>query len=141
MAKLIKMSDIAKKLNISTVTVSKALGDREGVSEVLREEIKRKAMEMGYVYNKNSSADQEQNAYATRNIGILVSERFMDANNSFYWSVYQMLIKYLVQYNYSGILEVISLESEKKENFLMLLYKIRWMELFFWDKQRVNILI
>ncbi|MHC1748694.1 MAG: LacI family DNA-binding transcriptional regulator [Cellulosilyticaceae bacterium] len=114
MAKLIKMSDIAKELNISTVTVSKALGDREGVSEVLREEIKRKAMEMGYVYNKNSSADQEHNAYATRNIGILVSERFMDANNSFYWSVYQMLIKYLVQYNYSGILEVISLESEKK---------------------------
>ena len=46
--KAVTMSDIAKAMNVSTVTVSKALGDRDGVSEELRERIKRKATEMGY---------------------------------------------------------------------------------------------
>ena len=34
--KSVTMSDIAKAMNVSTVTVSKALGGREGVSEALR---------------------------------------------------------------------------------------------------------
>ena len=40
MAKTVKMSDIAAKLNISTVTVSKALSDQKGVSEEMRNKIK-----------------------------------------------------------------------------------------------------
>ena len=35
--KSVTMSDIAKIMNVSTVTVSKALGDRDGVSVELRE--------------------------------------------------------------------------------------------------------
>ena len=46
--KAVTMSDIAKAMNVSTVTVSKALGDRDGVSAELRERIKQKATEMGY---------------------------------------------------------------------------------------------
>lgn len=38
--KSVTMSDIAKVMNVSTVTVSKALGDRDGVSVELRERIK-----------------------------------------------------------------------------------------------------
>ena len=41
--KNVTMSDIAAELNVSTVTVSKALGDKDGVSEELREKIKQKA--------------------------------------------------------------------------------------------------
>ena len=41
--KSVTMSDIAKAMDISTVTVSKALGDKDGVSEELREKIKQKA--------------------------------------------------------------------------------------------------
>ena len=46
--KSVTMSDIAKVMTVSTVTVSKALGDRDGVSVELRERIKQKATEMGY---------------------------------------------------------------------------------------------
>ena len=52
--KSVTMSDIAKAMDISTVTVSKALGDKDGVSEELREKIKQKANEMGYRFSYTS---------------------------------------------------------------------------------------
>lgn len=80
----VKMSDIAKAMNISTVTVSKALADKDGVSEKLRAEIKEKAKELGYVYNRLPLLMREGITY---NIGILISERFLGAY-SFYWEFY-----------------------------------------------------
>ena len=41
MAKAVKLADIAGQLGVSTVTVSKALAGQKGVSEELREKIKR----------------------------------------------------------------------------------------------------
>ena len=49
MVKAVKLADIAEKLNVSVVTVSKALSGQKGVSEELREKIKDLADEMGYV--------------------------------------------------------------------------------------------
>lgn len=49
MAKIVKMADIGERLNVSTVTVSKALSGQKGVSEELREKIIKLADEMGYV--------------------------------------------------------------------------------------------
>ena len=40
MAKSVKLADIAAILNVSTVTVSKALAGQKGVSEEMREKIK-----------------------------------------------------------------------------------------------------
>lgn len=48
MAKAVRLADIAKILNVSTVTVSKALSDQKGVSEEMRDKIKQLAEEMGY---------------------------------------------------------------------------------------------
>lgn len=50
MGKKVTMKDIARRLSISTVTVSKALGEKDGVSEQLRGEIKQLASQMGYSY-------------------------------------------------------------------------------------------
>lgn len=36
MTKSVKLADIAARLNVSTVTVSKALSDQKGVSEEMR---------------------------------------------------------------------------------------------------------
>ena len=50
MAKTVKLADIAKKIGVSTVTVSKALAGQKGVSEEMREKIKQitaKAMARG----------------------------------------------------------------------------------------------
>ena len=48
MSKEIKMKDIADKLGISIVAVSKALNGKAGVSERLRTRVRRTAEEMGY---------------------------------------------------------------------------------------------
>lgn len=37
MAKAVKLADIAERLSVSTVTVSKALSGQKGVSEEMRE--------------------------------------------------------------------------------------------------------
>ncbi|MDR0387581.1 MAG: helix-turn-helix domain-containing protein, partial [Treponema sp.] len=41
------MSDVAKAVAVSTVTVSKALSGKDGVSDALRKTIIRKAEELG----------------------------------------------------------------------------------------------
>ena len=46
--KAVRLSDIAEKLGVSTVTVSNALANQRGVSEELREKIKEMASEMVY---------------------------------------------------------------------------------------------
>ena len=52
MAKAVRMSDIAERLHVSIVTVSKALAGKDGVSEELRQEILQLAEEMGYKNKK-----------------------------------------------------------------------------------------
>ena len=47
MAKTVKMADIAAKLNVSTVTVSKALSNQKGVSDEVRDRIKKLALALG----------------------------------------------------------------------------------------------
>ena len=48
MAKAVRMADIAKRLGISTVSVSKGLAGKDGVSEAMRAKILAAAKEMGY---------------------------------------------------------------------------------------------
>ncbi|MFA9380880.1 MAG: LacI family DNA-binding transcriptional regulator [Acetanaerobacterium sp.] len=110
MKKNVTMGDIARRLSVSNVTVSKALGGKEGVSSELRERIHVLADEMGYRYN--STAKAMKNGY-TCNIGILVAERFLQVNNSFYWSLYQNVLTELLKLNYYGILEVLRDEDEQ----------------------------
>jgi LacI family transcriptional regulator len=109
MGKNITMKDIAMQLGVSTVTVSKALSNREGVSEAVRNIIKQKADEMGYRYNTMAKSMKEGMNY---NIGILVAEQFMH-ESAFYSKMYQRLMKDLLAHQYFGILEIISEEAEK----------------------------
>ena len=48
MGKAVRLSDIAKRTGVSTVTVSKALSGQKGVSERKRDEIRKLAADMGY---------------------------------------------------------------------------------------------
>ena len=84
MAKAVRMSDIAEQLQISTVTVSKALAGKDGVSEELRKKIQKLAVEMGYQFQKNK---QEQTPCYT--IGIITSYRYIEKGQSFYWAMYE----------------------------------------------------
>ncbi len=56
MAEKITLSTIAEDMGISTATVSLALRDSPLVAETTRENIKARALEMGYVYNRRAAA-------------------------------------------------------------------------------------
>ncbi|MBE6901829.1 MAG: LacI family transcriptional regulator [Ruminococcaceae bacterium] len=103
--KAVTMSDIAKVMNVSTVTVSKALGDRDGVSDDLRERIKQKATEMGYRMHTGGRGMHDGLSY---NIGIVVAHHFISDASSFYWGVYRDIVELLQSQNYYGMLEVIN---------------------------------
>lgn len=101
----VTMKDIAQVLNISTVTVSKALSDKDGVSLELKEKIKDTAKSMGYRYNSIAKGMKEGKSY---NIGIIIAERFVkDDSEAFYLKMYQNVIEELYKLNYYGIMEII----------------------------------
>jgi len=103
------MKDIANELNVSTVTVSKALANKDGVSDELREKIKKKAEDMGYRYNTLAKGMKEGLSY---NIGVIISEKYF-SDNAFYHKLYQCLVIEFAKMNYSCILEIVSLSSER----------------------------
>ena len=114
------MKDIAERLGVSSVTVSKALNDKEGVSEELREKVKKVAEEMGYRYNTMAKAMKEGLSY---NIGVVIPERFTGASQSFYLDVYQQISIALEKYGYYGILNILTTEDEEHLNLPKLYYE------------------
>lgn len=109
--KKVRLSDIAEKLNISTVTVSKALANKDGVGEDLRKQIKSLAEEMGYKVKKSGAGNE--NGKITGNIGILIPNRFFSKDVSFYWYVFNHLTTELLDRNYYSIMELLSSEDEQ----------------------------
>lgn len=109
MAKTVKMSDIAERLNISTVTVSKALSDQKGVSEEMRGKIKKLAMEMGY--QKPVSKPEER--IRSYNVGVIVPEDYIEKYQTFYWEMYQEINMAAVKNNSFVMLEVLNAADEK----------------------------
>lgn len=73
----VTMRDIGAALGVSTVTISKALGGKEGVSDAVREKIIETAKRMGYRYIPPKPDD------GGHVIGILIADRFISAP-SFY---------------------------------------------------------
>ena len=103
----VKMSDIARQLGVSVVTVSKALNGKEGVSKELREKIIQKTRELDYKLSAAARAIRTNN-----NVGILIGKKYLD-KNSFYWNMFQDIQVKLLENNFFGILEICSAESEK----------------------------
>ena len=108
--KKVRLSDIAAKLNISTVTVSKALADKEGVGDELRQQIKDIAQSMGY--KVKSTFNLSSGTTATGNIGILIPSRFFSPNVSYYWHIFNALSTELLSHNFFSIMELLSDEAE-----------------------------
>lgn len=107
MAKAVRMADIAEKLGVSIVTVSKALNGKDGVGNSLRNKIIATAEEMGY-----ESPQSKLTIDDTLSIGILNSYLYLQKGSSFYWSLYERLLKHLASSDNLGILEVISQSAQ-----------------------------
>jgi len=104
------MKDIAEKLDVSSVTVSKALNDKDGVSDELKQKIKDLANEMGYRMNTLAKSMKEGCSY---NIGVIIPECFTGGLQSFYLNFYQSVAQVLEEYDYYGILQILSKQDEK----------------------------
>lgn len=111
MAEVVKLADIAERMGVSTVTVSKALSDKKGVSEELREKIKKVADEMGYVKPVFLNKKKPDVGY---NIGVLVAEKYLSKYESFYWQMYQHVGKAATNKSCFSVLEFISDEAEQE---------------------------
>ncbi len=103
--KQITLVDIANVCGTSKVTVSKALAGKGGVSNELRKKIFETAEEMGYVPVKSSNSFVDS-------IGVLIPEKFINPNGSFYWALYNNLVQRLKLENISCIQENLTSEEE-----------------------------
>lgn len=107
MEKKVRMIDIAQKLNISVVSVSKALSGKEGVSQEVRKKIIDMAKEMGYLKNEPVKQEELSNGI----IGILVADRFF-SDNAFYSNMYRTILIKSNKAGFSAMLEIVSMEDE-----------------------------
>ena len=112
MAKGVTLADIAEKVGVSSVAVSKALSGKPGVSDEMRLKIKQVAERMGYI---PSSAVKSANM-ETGNIGVIIPEYYYGHFFSFYGKLYEAVVKTLYDYKYFGILELLSKEDELSGN-------------------------
>ena len=106
----VSMDTIAQTLGVSKVTVSKALNDKEGVSQELRLKIKEKAQELGYHFNYMARGLRSNQTY---NIGVLIAERYLGSEDNYYFDVYGNFVRKFNQYNNNAIMEIIDADKEK----------------------------
>lgn len=83
----VTMQTIADRLGITKVSVSKALNGQSGISDRLRGEIVRTALELGYS-RKNVQSRQKSGSLA-----FVVPKRFFLENENFYTTIYYYLNK------------------------------------------------
>ena len=84
------MADIAAKLGVSIVSVSKALAGKEGVGEEMRARILATAKEMGYQSPAAKAAKTQEGE--DKIIGIVVADHFFN-ENTFYSNLYRALLR------------------------------------------------
>ena len=113
MVKAVKLADIAEKVGVSVVTVSKALSGQKGVSEEMRTKIKELADEMGYTPIHVAQTGRTR----SYTIGVITFETYFARFASFYWKMYQEFATRAVKKNCFSMLEVISNYDE--ENLIL----------------------
>lgn len=111
----IRQSDIARELNISRVTVTKALKNHPDISQAMKKKIEDTARKMGYVPNLIA---RQLNSRRTFTLGINVP----DLENSFFSYIVDSMIDYATEHNYYVILTVSrekqAIEKQNIENLI-----------------------
>lgn len=106
MSKKISMQDIADRLNISRMTVSKVFKNDSDISAEMKEKVRLMAQELGYKYKKN---DQYS-------LVVLVSEVFLAETEDFYKTLYKRLNENAITKNVNLLLKIVSKEDEYAHN-------------------------
>jgi LacI family transcriptional regulator len=101
----IRQSDIAKELNISRVSVSKALRDHPDISPEMKKKVRETVEKMGYIPNLIA---RQLNAKKTFTIGIVVP----DLENNFFSYIVDSMIDLAAEHDYHVLVTV----SREKQN-------------------------
>ena len=101
----VRMADIAQKVGVSTVAVSKALSGQKGVSEDTRAQILAAAEELGYRYPAEKRRDAIPTGY---HIGVVMASRYLNDNEAFYWKLYREVAAQVQQAGSFTLLELLS---------------------------------
>jgi len=111
----IKQQDIAKVLNISQVTVSKALRNHPDISKEMKDRVKKAAGELGYTPNFIA---RDLSSKKSRTLGVVVP----DIENTYFSLAIDAMIDTVTEQGYHNIL-MVSRENEalEKENIRTLL--------------------
>ncbi len=107
----VRLADIAEKLGVSIVTVSKAIADKDGVGDELRTRIKEMAYQMGYI-QKSRQPQNVRKEGSTGNIGVVIPSHFFERSSSFYWTMYNAISKELISRGYYAIMEQLGSKEE-----------------------------
>ncbi len=111
MPKAVRMADIAQRLGISIVSVSKGLSGKDGVSEEMRAQIIATAKEMGYQMPAAKSKESGPSGNG-QIIGVLVADHFFN-ENTFYSNMYRGILQKCASKGISVAMEIVSLEAER----------------------------
>lgn len=115
---LITQSDIAKKLNVSRITVSKALNDHSDISAEMKEKVRSTAKELGYIPHFHAKNLQSKK---TNTIGVVVP----DVSNSFFSFAIHGIIDSARLLGYHVILSVSQEDAEIEHENIMNLLSMR----------------
>lgn len=116
--KQITLSDIAKKLNVSTVTISKALRGHPDISLERTKLVKKVADELGYSPNfmaRNLSSRK------SNTIGVIIPK----IAHHFFSSIIEYIYDYAFENNYEIILTVSQENTERERKHLQTLFSMR----------------
>ena len=103
----IKQSDIAKKLNVTRITVSKALRNHPDISAEMKKKVLETAEELGYIPNLIA---QNLISKRTFTIGVVIP----DLENSFFAYVADSIIDTAAEKNYY-VFVTVSRENQQSE--------------------------
>ena len=98
------LQEIAKSLDISTATVSRALNGKPGVSRELREKVMQLAAEVGYTPNP---AARNLATSRTDAVAVVIRRRFVGTDNPFYDRVMMGIEMELEKHGYHLVLTTI----------------------------------
>lgn len=110
MTKRITMQDVADKLGVSKVTVSRALTGKTDISDAMREKIVQAAKELGYLYNSKGKMLRDNQTYS---IGIITPEKYFGQDAYFYLDLYKIITDKLEHLNYTSMFHILNSENEK----------------------------
>ena len=122
--KKVSMNDIAKKLGISVVSVSKAVNSQSGIGDDLRRRVLDMALEMGYILPKRKFGG------SMLKFAYFMPQRYNFESELFYTQLFYYLNETCAQNNIVLSLFVIAAEDERRLTLPALINTIRFDGIF-----------